>query len=158
MLLSTSYAEYCSLSYWGSIGHMSWWRSKLWLKTVSRSCLVLAGACRLEGRDSPSRAFCGSWLQGSWRDSLALVMPLIPDKVNFVWLECTVSEFEVVALSQCMRFILALHECMQSCLNNANCPVFLCDRVVPPWSEQGIDCNCSGGSSPGKILFYQLAI
>lgn len=57
---------------------------------VCHSCLVLAEAYRLEGREWPSRAFCGSRLQGSWRDLLVLVMPLIPDEVNFFWLECRV--------------------------------------------------------------------
>lgn len=55
---------------------------------VSQSCSALAGACRLQARGWPCRDFCGSWLQGSWRDLLVLGMPLTGDKINCVtWVQ-----------------------------------------------------------------------
>lgn len=112
---------------------------------VSHSC------SGLQGREGPSRAFCGSWLWGSWRDLLALMTPLIPDKVNFVGLECTVPEFQIGALSKCVGFILALHEHTQCCLSRACCPV-PCDQAMPPQPAGRCDWSCSGESSSGKVV------
>lgn len=78
-------------------------------------------------------------------------MLLISDQVISVGLECTVPEFQVGALSKCVGFILAPHECAQGCLSRARCPVPW-DQAVPLQPVGGCDSSCSGESSSGKVV------